>query len=372
MHNAVGLISANYSTPNLRNLTKYRTIGALPFGGRYSLIDFQLSNMAYAGITNVGLFLPFKYRSILSHIKAGKPWSLDRKNSGLFYLPGSVFGVSDFESHILMRDIISNKAFIEMAPEPYVIITAVGTIFRFDFEDLMNEHRRSGADVTIMYKQSLRDCPESMKFHIKGQRIIGGHRGVKKGDDCCMDCVIMSTDLLLKLCNWYENMSYMDLIEILLSDINRISIFGYRFDGWQASISSVQDYYDESMDLLHYNPRRELFLSGHPILTRVQDTPPTRYHSDAKVSNSLIPSGCSVSGTIKNSILFRNVRVEKGAKVKNSIIFQDVVIKQGATVSNAIIDKNNVIGREVEIKGKDGKPFILDKKPFDPNRLYRN
>ena len=157
MDKVIGIITANYDTPELETLTKDRTIASLPYCGRYRLIDFPLSNMVNSGIETVGLILPYKYRSIIDHIGIGKEWSLDKKNGGLFILPGSAFGVTSSSKRFLLRDFGRNSVYLRRSPSPYVIVTSANIVCNIDYSKLYNAHLESGADITVVQTTARHD-----------------------------------------------------------------------------------------------------------------------------------------------------------------------------------------------------------------------
>lgn len=361
MVDVAGLITANYNTERLGRLTSERTIASLPYGSRYRLIDFPLSNMVNTGIKTVGVITPYKYRSILDHIGTGKEWSLDRKNEGLFVLPGSVFGISNSESRFLLRDMDRNKPFLLRSAAPYVIASSSNTIYNMDYTDLYRAHRESGADMTMVYRKADRNDPYVTKIHTEGELVTGVRQGVKPGDKAFMDCFIISRNLLLKMLEWYAAIKYLDLFEAIAEDYDKMDVRLYEFRGYSATIYDTETYFRHSLDLLNTAVRDELFSEDRPVMTKVQDTVPTKYLKDADVKNSLIPAGCIIGGTVERSILFRGVRVESGAVVKNSVIMQSCVIGRSAHVENAIIDKNNIISAGIVIKGSADSIFIQEK-----------
>ena len=361
MDRVIGLITANYDTPDLGELTNDRTVASLPYGSRYRLIDFPLSNMANSGITTVGVITPYKYRSIIDHLEAGSPWSLDRKNGGLFILPGSVFGITSPGSRFLLRDISRNLIFLMRSPSPYVLITSANTVYNMDYRELIRTHVRSGADITLAYTEAVEDDKDVTGLKAENGRVLGVTQGVKAGQEAFIDTFIIGREMLLKILEWYSAIDYLDFFEVLADDYDKMDVRTFRFDGYARSIFTTKSYYDRSMDLLNPEVADELFSKTRPIMTKVQDTAPAKYTVSAKVKNSLIPAGCVISGTVENSILFRGVRVGKGVTIKNSIIMQACTIEDNAVIENAIIDRSNVITAGTVIKGAEGSTFIKEK-----------
>lgn len=361
MDRVIGLITANYETSQLGVLTGDRTIASLPYGGRYRLVDFPLSNMVNAGIRTVGVITPYKYRSIIDHLGAGKDWSLDRIHGGLFVLPGSVFGVASTNSRFLLRDIERNLVYLMRSPTPYILVASANTVYNMDYTALIESHVRSGADLTMVYQKAWQDSDYLTGLKLDGGRVVGVSKGVKAGENAFLDCFVISRDLLLKIIDWYSAINYLDLFEVLAGDYDKMDVELYEFKGYAGTIWDVDSYYRHSMDLLQPRVYDELFRGDGLIQTKVQDEVPTEYMKGARVANSLIPNGCMIYGTVENSVLFRGVRVEAGAVVRNSIIMQSCIIEKGACVENTILDRNNIIPAGSILKGVPGAPFIREK-----------
>lgn len=362
MERVIGIISANYETDDLGCLTQERTIASLPFGGRYRLIDFPLSNMVNSGISTVGLITPYKYRSVIDHVGAGKEWSLDRKHGGLFILPGSLFGVTSSEARFMLRDLKHNLVYLKRSIADYVVLTASDVVYNMDYRVLVDQHVRSGADITMLYHEAVEDAPHDLGVELDGDKVTSFIHGVKKGENIFRNCFVISRELLMNIISWYAAEDFLDIFEAIEPDLSKMDIRAYRFSGYIRTIDDIRDYYLHSMDLLQDEVRRELFSHTNPIKTKVQDSVPTKYLEGCSVKNSLIPAGCLIKGTVENSILFRDVTVGEGAVVRNSIVMQHCTIEPGACVENAILDRNNVIKAGTVIKGSPDHVFVMDKK----------
>ena len=197
MDKAIGIINANYDTPDLKELINGRTAASVPFGGRYRMIDFALSNMVNADITSVGIITPYKYRSLLDHVGAGSEWNLDRKNGGLFVLPGSVFGISSPGSRFLLRDFRRNMVFLSRAQAQYVVITTANVIANMDYSALIEQHEKSGADVTMATITATEADKDLMGVELEAGKVKSTFRGVKPGDEAFIDCFVVTYSLLL-------------------------------------------------------------------------------------------------------------------------------------------------------------------------------
>jgi glucose-1-phosphate adenylyltransferase len=153
-----------------------------------------------------------------------------------------------------------------------------------------------------------------------------------------------------------------DLVkDILIKKLDKLRVYGYEFKGYWRNISSVQTYYRCSMDMLNPEIRRELFIDGGKIYTKVKDEAPAKYNEEAEVKNSIIADGCFIEGVVENSVLFRGVMVAKGAVIKNSIVMQGSVIEQNASINYAILDKNVIMTKGKNLKGESDWPIVVGK-----------
>lgn len=363
MEEVIGLITANYSTRNPSALSKVRPVASMPYGGRYRLIDFPLSNMVNAGIRSVGVIMPYNYRSIIDHIGSGKDWSLDRKNGGLFILPGSVFGATHAGSRFLLRDIEDNKVFLLRSKAPYVIVSASNMIYNMDYRALVDAHRESGAEITLVSRNAIEDDVDVTGIRLEDGRVAGITHGVKFGQPAFLDCFVIGRELLLKILTWYAAVNYLDIFEALEQDYDKVNVRTYEFGGYSAGIFNVQSYFRHNMDLLDPAVSGELFSLDRRIMTKAHDIPPAKYETGAHVRNSLVPAGCRISGFVADSVLGRSVIVAPGATVRNSIIMQSCVIERGSRVENAIVDRNNVIPAGTELRGTPETVLVKEKGP---------
>ena len=363
MGKAIGLITANYSTQNSSVLTEVRPTASLPYAGRYRLIDFPLSNIVNAGIREVGVVMPYNYRSIIDHIGSGKDWSLDRKNGGLFILPGSAFGSTRAGARFLLRDVEYNRLFLERSKAENVIVSSSNVVYNMDFNALLECHEGSGADITLLIKKAPADEPALSNVTIKDGRVTSMTRGVRYGDNEFLDAFVIKRDVLLNCLEWYAAVSHLDLFEAISQDLDKIDVMSYEFKGYAAPIFTTQGYFQHSMDLLNPEVSEELFLEDRTIMTKAHDVAPAKYEPGAHVRNSLISAGSMISGSVEGSILGRSVIVERGATVRNCLIGQSCVIKSGACVENAIIDRNNLIPAGTELRGTPEAVLVREKSP---------
>lgn len=365
-NNVLGIIQAQTYDHTLSDLTAIRTMASVPFGCRYRFIDFPLSNMVNAGITQVGIVTRDNYQSLMDHVGSGKPWDLARKNEGLFLLPpynesSRVGGNSKVES------LYSTLEFLKRSRQEYVVITDANAVYNFDFTELFDYHDEVGADITICYKNGPVPKVEDLEvFNMdENGRIID--LSISDGEDgeegnYSFNIYVMRKTLLQTLIKGaIAKGSYDFSRDVIQSHIRDLKIFGYEIPGYAKMFDSLQSYYDVSMDLLKPENRLALLSNDAPISTKIHDNVPAIYGESCKTSNSLIADGCIIEGTVENSLLFRGVVVEKGAVVKNCILMQGTKVSAGATVNSIITDKNVSVSSGRTLSGDPTYPIYITK-----------
>lgn len=361
MEKSIGIITANYSTKYPSVLSETRPVASLPFLGRYRVVDFALSNMVNCGIRTVGMIMPYNYRSLIDHIGSGRDWDLNRKKGGLFILPGSAFGTSRTGSRFLLRDLEHNKVFLERSDSDLVIISSASFVYNMDYGKLIEAHRASGANITVLTQSAREKDVDVTGFNVDDGRVRGIRHGVEFGNTAFLDCFVIGREFLLQLLDWYEQTDYLDLFEAMASDYERVDVRTFNFDGYVAPIFDKDVYFKSNMDMLDPAISDELFPPERPIKTKAHDNAPAKFEIGSRVSNSRVSGSCRIKGTVSNSILGRSVVVETGAVVNNAIVMQSCVIKSGARVENAIVDRNNVVPAGTELRGTPEALFIKEK-----------
>jgi len=361
MPKAIGLVTCNYTTASKDDVFLGRPVASMPYLGRYRLVDFALSNMVDAGIRNVGMIMPNNYRSLVDHVGSGKDWDLDRKNGGLFIMPGTAFGTSRTGARFLIRDLAQNREFFVKNHEKYVVLSTANFICSVDINALIAKHEETGANITVLTKKA--KCAENIDvvtFEVEDGRVKSMKQGAKFGEVVFLDYAVIERTLLLELIDSFAATDHLDLFEALNSEYGRFRVMAAEFDGYMKPIFDKASYFQANMDLLDPEVLAEL-TNARPIKTKAHDNPPAKYEPGCKVSNSLIASGDRIYGSVQGSVLGRNVIVEPGASVRNAVIMQGVTVKSGAKIENAIIDKANVVPAGTELRGTDGDILYLKK-----------
>lgn len=346
MGNVLGLVFANMHDTTLGNMTKNRTMGSVMFGGRYRLIDFPLSNMVNSGISEVGVITKSSYQSLLDHLGSAREWDLARKKGGLYILPP--FG--NVESTLYrgrIEALYGAMSFIKHSRAKYVILSDCDVVTNIDYKPIVAAHIESGADITAVAHTgvySSDDIKTSTVFNVDADKNVTSvliNPDISGTCTTSLNVFVMSMDFLIETVNdamARGNVSFER--NILQEKCRELKIKIYEYDNYFSKLNSPESYFKSNMALLEPENARKLFVPKRSIYTKVSDNAPVKYDLDSKVSNSLIADGCIIEGEVENSVLFRGVKVGKGAKVKNCILMQGTVVGDNAELSYLITDKN--------------------------------
>ncbi len=363
---AVGIIFSNIHDNNVPELARIRTLGSIPFGGRYRLIDFPLSNMVNSGIDTVGIITKSNYQSLMDHVGSGKDWDLARKDGGVIFLPpyGDIENSSLYNSRLEALKGITN--FLFRADEEYVVMTDCDSICRLDYNDIMEYHIKNRADITLVYKKRKAEAGEEKEttFDLTGNRITGVNykeRLTEKKANVFMNVFVLKKALLqnIVLDSISHNQSYF-MADVIASNLKSMNIIGYEHKGFFAGIKSLQAYYESNLALLDPKIKTEVF-GDRSVFTKIRDSAPTRFGNAAVIKNSLIADGCCIEGEVENSVIFRNVKVGRGSVIKNSIVMQNTVLGENCTLNCIITDKNVTITDKKNLSGSQNHPFYIGK-----------
>ncbi len=367
MNNLHGIIFAYESDSRLRELTQHRNSSSIPYGGRYRIIDFMLSNMVNAGVTDVGLIVHASYQSMLDHIGSGKDWDLSRKHGGLRILPP--FGYADGKHQATyggrMDALAGVYSYIQKIRQDYVVLAGGDMAVNLPLADIYDFHLKSGADITAVCTHKPKGDPRGCIYFNIGAS--GRVSDVSVRPQLAMGCesldvFVMSKSLLLSLVEHCAAHNIFSLSEGVLQPMSStLRIVPYVYDGFVARVQSVAGYYERSMDLLDPAIRADLFNPSRPIRTKDQSNPSTYYSPNSRSVNSLIADGCVIEGEVENSILFRGVYVAKGAKVSNCILMQSTSIKEDVVLKYAITDKNVTVEPGRMLMGHSTYPIAVAK-----------
>ena len=360
----IGLISANYQGTGFGELTETRTLASVPYGGRYRLIDFALSNMTNSGITTIGIIAPYTSGSLIDHIGIGNPWSLGRKSGGLFLMPGSVYGVQAKGRRFLIRDLLKNVSFFARDDADYVVMSSSSDVYNMDFEPLIKYHSETEAPITLVYKKVPRSEEyEGIFLDLDDKGRVTGIKSESEGwANYFIDCFIVDREFILDFLEWFGALEYMDLFDVIRENLDQINVGSFEFRGYFGRVRSTSDFLKVNQDMTDYVIRNEVFCNPERLIyTKTQDEAPVFHQEGSDVHNSTISAGCTIDGTVENSTIFRSVNIGKGAVVRNSVIMMHCDIGEGAVLDNVICDKYVKINPGVKIFGSGGEPIIIGK-----------
>lgn len=361
----LGIVFSNAHDKVLNELCEIRTMGSVPFGGRYRLIDFTLSNMVNSGVSNVGVVTKEHYQSLMDHVGTGRAWDLSRKNGGMVLLPPFNTATAG-KNENKIQSLIGISGFIASSAADYVLMTDCNVVANFDYSDMLDFHKEHDADITFAYttgkKPSLTDL---LTFDVDGDGKLSNLELAPDNDgdvNYSLGTVLIKKELLEKLTDEVAGKNK-DVFErdVILENAENLKMYGYKVEGFTGVIDSLVSYYNISMSLLDRNNCKALFKSQSPIYTKVRDDMPTIYGLESQVKNSLVADGCILDGEVENCILFRGVKIGKGAKVSNSIIMQGTVIEDNVTLDYVITDKNVTVSSGKSLSGVNSFPVCIGK-----------
>lgn len=315
---------------NLDQLTLHRMPGALPFCGKFRLIDFTLSNMRNSSITNVAIFPYGNYRSLQDHIGSGKRWDLDRRKDGLFILPPKNLYIMPGES-ITFQRMYEHIEYFKRSSQEYVVVTAANIVWNIQFEQVLDYHLKKGADITEVMYENIR-----------------------------LKTYLMSKKMLIEYIETYDTLEYRTIADVVKNTPNLKRTI-YRHSGYTRTITDAFNFLKSNLDMLSFTNGRQVFREDRSIYSKEKTATPAKYLTNAHIENAMVSAGSLVDGTLINSVIGRDVVIKKGAIVKNSFLMSNVVIEENAQVDYAILDKQTVVKKDAVITGALTDPYISQK-----------
>ena len=369
---ALGIIFPNSYDALVPELVSMRLMASIPFASRYRIIDFILSGMTNSGIGNISVIVNKNYHSLMDHLGSGREWDLVRKNGGLHIFPP--FAEKEAKPYVGRASALANILdFLRDAKEKYIIMSDTNMVVNFDFHAMLQTHIENEADMTLAYCEQpipngfINAKNDGRSFYytfdmeedqIKKIYINSKEDGIK---NFSMNIFIINRELLVEMVdNALVRGQEFFMRDVLIPQINKLNVKGYKYTGYVGFISDMKSYFDENMKLLDDYNLDSLF-SGSPVYTKIRGDHPTQYVNGSRAQNVMVASGCIIEGDVENSVIFRGVKVAKGATVKNCILMQDTVVEAGANIEYLIIDKDVTITAGKEMKGTDTFPVYIGK-----------
>jgi glucose-1-phosphate adenylyltransferase len=370
MKNMHGILFAYSSNVRLKELTEHRTASSMPYGSRYRVIDFMLSNMVNAGITDIGVIMRENYQSLLDHLGSGRDWDLARKRGGLRLLPPFAYASVRRDSATYrgkLEALYSITRYIEHIRQEYIVLADGDLIVNLPLEEIFERHVEKGADITCVCLD--REPGYESDAFLRTDGANGGGRvtevllsGLYENVYPCIGVYILSKNLLEKLIADCAAHNYVNFTRDVLQRMqNQLNLITYVHKGVSTRPQSVADYFKQSLALLKPDVRKDLFSSVRPVMTKVRDEASTYYSPESRVKRSLVADGCIIKGELENCIVFRGVRVDAGAKLQDCILMQDTRIETGVELSFAITDKEVTVTKGRSLKGHESYPIAISK-----------
>ena len=367
MKNYHGIIFAYSDAPELGDLTRERTAASLPFCSRYRLIDFALSSLRNAAVTDVGVIMQRDYQSLLDHLGSGKDWDMSRRSGGLRMLPPVGLPSAHSGNYSgTMEALNAVSAYIRDIPQENVVLMLGNLLANIDLNDAIAAFEAGEAPIMAI-------CTDGKKVGLRHHYVLGEDGLVKeielyRGSDTdgiiSMEAYIVRKDTLLEMMDYARAHNFYafhrDAIAHYIEGGGKMGVYIHK--GYVCAIRNVAEYYDSSMDMLNPVYRREIFPADRPVRTKLHEEVSSYFGEQAVSKNSLVADNCIIEGEIENCIVFSGVRVAPGAKLKNSIIMRGVTVGENAKLSYVVSDKLCVFSEGTEIVGSPKLPTVVPKR----------
>lgn len=360
--NCVAMLLAGGQGSRLGVMTKKVAKPAIPFGSKYRIIDFTLSNCLNSGIDTVGVLTQYQPLVLNSYLGIGSAWDLDRKNGGVVLLPPYTDSIGSDWYQGTANAIYQNLHFIKNYDPEYVLILSGDHIYKMDYSLMIKEHKKRGAHLTISVIQV--PWEEASRFGLmiadeRGRIIRFEEKPEKpKSNLASMGIYVFNRGILSHYLeeNERDETTGNDFGKDVIPRMLRagLHIYAYQFQGYWKDVGTVSTYWETNMELLEEKPQLDLFDQSWRIYSRSTDRPPHFIAQEAKVKHSLINQGCYIFGEVDHSVLFAGVKIGKKSIVRDSIIMADVIIGDGVDIYKAIIGERTVIGDNCKIGSPEG------------------
>ncbi len=364
---AVGIILAGGNSHRMKELSNKRAIAAMPVAGSYRAIDFALSNMSNSSVQKVAVLTQYNSRSLNEHLSSSKWWNFGRKQGGMFVFTPTITADNGSWYRGTADAIYQNLDFLKKSHEPYVIIASGDCVYKLDYNKVLEYHIEKKADITVVCKE-MPPTEDVTRFGLvkmnEDSRIeeFDEKPMVSTSNTVSTGIYVLRRRQLIELVERCAQEDRYDFVrDILIRYKNLKRIYGYKIQDYWSNIATVESYFQTNMDFLKPEIRDYFFKQYPDVYSKVDDLPPAKYNVGAKVSNSLISSGCILNGTVENSILFKKAYVGNNCVIKNSIILNDVYIGDNTVIENCIVESRDTIRANTRHVGENGVKVVVEK-----------
>lgn len=363
---ALGIILAGGNNNNMKELTNKRATAAMPIAGSYRSIDFALSNMSNSHVQKVAVLTQYNSRSLNEHLSSSKWWDFGRKQGGLFIFTPTITADNSWWYRGTADAIYQNLDFLKKSHEPYVVIASADSVYKLDYNKVLEFHVAKKADITVVCTE-IGPEEDASRFGVvkmnEESRIEEFEEKpmVAKSNTISTGIYVIRRRQLIELMEKCALENRFDFVnDILIRYKNLKRIYGYKIKEYWNSITCVESYYKTNMDFLKPEVRQYFFNEYPDIYSKIDDLPPAKYNVGSDVRNSLVSSGCIINGKVENSILFKKVYVGNNCVIKNSIILNDVYIGDNTLIENCIVESRDTLRANMTYIGEDGIKIVVE------------
>ena len=368
---AIGVILAGGNSSRMGELSAKRAVAAMPVTGSYRAIDFSLSNMTNSHIQKVAVLTQYNARSLNEHLNSSKWWNFGRKQGGLYVFTPTITNDNGYWYRGTADAIYQNMDFLKKSHEPYAIIASGDCVYKLDYNKVLEEHIRKGADITVVCKDINPEEDDVSRFGVvkynDDMQVIDFEEKplVAQTQTASIGVYVIRRRQLIELLEACAKEGRTDFVkDILIRYKNVKKIYAYKMDSYWRNIGTIESYYKTNMDFLKKDIRDYFFRQYPDVYSKVDDLPPAKYNKDAIVNNSLIASGCIINGTVENSVLFKKVYVGNNCVIRNSIILNDVHIGDNSVIENCIVESRDTLRANTIHTAEPGQIKIVVEKNF--------
>ena len=365
MAKAFGIVSSSGSHIHVEGMQDYRPIGSFSFLGRYRMVDFPVSNLSNSEIDRIQVYIQQNPRSLAEHLGTGRHYNINSKRGKLQLLFTEDSRINDIYNTD-MAGYAAHLDIIERMRQDYVVIVPSYMVFKQNFDELLEAHIESKADITMLYHKvdnadkSYRSCTIMKLNRQRGLKCLVRNDNTSADENIFMDTYVMKRDIFVKLIKKAMSLSSVyTLADMVNNEAESYDIRGVAHKGYFAAITDIKSYHEANLELLDIDLTEELFTMDWPFYTKTTDSCPVRYFEGCKVKNSMVANGSLIEGTIENCVIGRNVSVGRGAVLKNCVVLAQAVIGEGVHIENQVIDKWAKITSVKKIMADADKPGYI-------------
>lgn len=368
---AIGVILAGGNSGRMGELSAKRAIAAMPVTGSYRAIDFTLSNMTNSHIQKVAVFTQYNSRSLNEHLNSSKWWDFGRKQGGLYVFTPTITSTNSYWYQGTADALYQNINFLKESHEPYVVIASGDGVYKLDYNKVLEEHIRKGADITVVCKDIDPEEDDVSRFGVvkynDDMQIVDFEEKplIAQTRTASIGVYVIRRRQLIELLEACAKEGRTDFVkDILIRYKNVKKIYAYKMDSYWRNIGTIDSYYRTNMDFLKKDVRDYFFKQYPDVYSKADDLPPAKYNRGAVINNSLVASGCIINGTVENSVLFKKVYVGNNCVIRNSIILNDVHIGDNSVIENCIVESRDTLRANTIRTAEPGQIKVVVEKNF--------